>query len=138
MSFAIRRWLSSGLISGLMVLFSINFSLADESSKIRYGKNMHIESFKAEHEYQKQVYFTKNTLMRPQKEYSYRYYPLCSVYYDTDRKLYYYLQDGCWKIFSYLPRNISRELDYYVKLNMDTDKPFIYFDNHIKFFHNNK
>ena len=134
MRFAIRKWLSSCFIMGLIVLFSINFSLANESSKIRYEKDIHLESFKAEHKYQKQDSFNKNTLMRPQKEYSYRYYPLCSVYYDTNRKLYYYLQDGGWKIFSHLPRNFNRELDYYVKLNMDTDKPFIYFDNHIRQF----
>jgi hypothetical protein len=95
---------------------------------------MDFESLRAEYEYQKEDYFNKNTSMRSQKSYSYRYYPSCSVYYDTNRKLYYYLQDGCWKIFSYLPRTFNRELGYSVKLNMDTDKPYIYFHNHIRQF----
>ena len=134
MGFDIQKWLYSCIVIGLMVLISNNFCLAGENSKIRYGKYMHFESLKVAYDYQKEDYFDKNTLMGSQKEYSYRYYPLCAVYYDTNRKLYYYLQDGSWKIFSYLPRNFNRNLDYYVKLNMDTDKPYIYFDNHIRQF----
>jgi hypothetical protein len=134
MGFAIRKWLYSCAIIGLIVLLSNNFSLADESGKIRYRNYVDLESFRAEYKYQKEDYFSNNSLMRSQNQYAYRYYPSCSVYYDTDRKLYYYLQDGGWKIFSYLPRNFNRELGYYVKLNMDTDKPYIYFDNHIRQF----
>ncbi len=134
MGFGTRKWLYSCFIIGLTVLFSNNFSLADESGKIRYRQYMDFESLKVAYEYQKEDYHNKKKFMRPQKKYAYRYYPLCTVYYDTNRKLYYYLENGSWKIFSFLPRNFSRKLDYYVKLNMDTDKPYIYFDNHIRQF----
>ena len=134
MRFVVQRWLYSCVIIGLIIPLSNNFSLADESGKIRYRQYMDFESLATAYEYQTEDFFDKNTSLKSQHTYSYRFYPSCSVYYDTDRKLYYYLQDGCWKIFSYLPRNFSRELGYYVKLNLDTDKPYIYFANHIRQF----
>ena len=134
MGFDIRRGLYSSVVSGLIILLSNNFSLADESANLRYRQYLDFESLSAANEYQKQDYHNKNILMRSQKSYSYRYYPSCAVYYDTNRKLYYYLQDGSWKIFSYLPHRFKREMGYYVKLNMNTDKPYTYFANHIRQF----
>ena len=68
------------------------------------------------------------------KKYSYQYYSSCSVYYDINRKLYFYLEDGSWKIFSALPRSLKRQLSDYVKIEMDTDKPYLDNEKHVKKF----
>ena len=46
MGFGTRKWLYSCFIIGLTVLFSNNFCLAGESSKVPYAKYMHFESLK--------------------------------------------------------------------------------------------
>jgi len=66
--------------------------------------------------------------------YSYRYYPTCSVYYDIDRGLYYYPEDDDWKISASLPSNLEKNLDDYVKIEMDTDKPYIEHKKHVQNF----
>ena len=66
--------------------------------------------------------------------YSYRYYPSCSVYYDIDRSLYYYLEGDDWIISASLPGNLEWKLGDYVKIDMDTDKPYIDHKKHVKKF----
>jgi hypothetical protein len=68
------------------------------------------------------------------QRYSYRYYPSCSVYYDVDRSLYYYLEDDDWKISASLPSNLEEKLDDYVKIEMDNDKPYIDHKKHVQNF----
>ena len=66
--------------------------------------------------------------------YSYRYYPSCSVYYDIDRSLYYYLEDGDWKESASLPSKLEKKLGDYVKIEMDTDKPYTDHEKHVQNF----
>jgi hypothetical protein len=47
------------------------------------------------------------------------------IYYNLDRKVYYYYYEGQWRIASSLPHNVKIRGDY-VELGMDTDKPFRY------------
>jgi hypothetical protein len=68
------------------------------------------------------------------QNYSYRYYPSCSVYYDIHRRLYFYLEDENWKISASLFSNLERKLGDYVKIEMDNDKPYIDNDKHVKKF----
>jgi len=63
-------------------------------------------------------------------KYQYRYYPNCSVYYDDYRKLYFYLEKLSWQISASLPNDIQERLDDYVNIEMDTDKPYIYYEEH--------
>jgi len=62
----------------------------------------------------------------------YRYYPSCSVYYDSGRKLYFYLKGDHWEIGASLPGHISESLGDYVSLELDTGKPYIYHTDHVK------
>lgn len=68
------------------------------------------------------------------QRYSYRYYPSCSVYYDIDRSLYYYLEGDDWKISASLPSNLERKLGDYVKIEMENDKPYTDHKKHVEKF----
>ena len=63
------------------------------------------------------------------RKYAYSYYPDSSVYFDRDRKLYFYLQAGSWQVGTSLPSSI-RIAGTPVSLSMDSDKPYVEFDTH--------
>jgi hypothetical protein len=63
-------------------------------------------------------------------KYKYRYYPSCSVYYDAYRKLYFYLEGPNWQISASLPHSIQLDLVDYVSIEMDTGKPYRYYEQH--------
>ena len=62
----------------------------------------------------------------------YKYYPSTSVYHDTNRGLYFYLSGSGWQIAASLPENLKMRLGSSVTMEMDTDKPYIYNDQHRK------
>ena len=62
----------------------------------------------------------------------YRYYPSCSVYYDSGRELYFYLKGDNWKVGASLPSSMRIRLDDYVSLELDTGKPYTYHADHVK------
>jgi len=62
----------------------------------------------------------------------YRYYPACSVYYDSGRKIYFYLKGDHWEIGASLPGHIRESLGDYVGLELDTGEPYIYYTDHVK------
>jgi len=68
------------------------------------------------------------------QRYSYRYYSSCSVYYDVDRSLYYYPEGDNWTISASLPSNLEGKLGDFVKIEMDTDKPYTDHKNHVQNF----
>ena len=62
----------------------------------------------------------------------YRYYPSCSVYYDSGRKLYFYLKGDHWEIGTSLPDNMRASLGEYVSLELNTGMPYTYHADHVK------
>jgi len=62
----------------------------------------------------------------------YHYYPSSSVYYDRDRRLYFYLSQARWEAGSSLPRSIRAGLGDYVKLELNTGMPYTYHADHYK------
>lgn len=62
----------------------------------------------------------------------YRYYPSSSVYYDSDREIYFYLKGDNWEVGASLPSSIHLRLDDYVSIEMNTDKPYIHHHDHVK------
>jgi len=62
----------------------------------------------------------------------YLYFPSCSVYYDTDRSVYFYIENGRWLVSVDLPNHLSAQLGNYVVLEMDTDKPYRQHGKHQK------
>jgi hypothetical protein len=67
-------------------------------------------------------------------KHQYHYYPSASVYHDTSRGLYFYLGGSGWQIAASLPQDLRVRLGSSVSIEMDTDKPYIYNDQHKKQF----
>jgi hypothetical protein len=56
----------------------------------------------------------------------YHYYPSSYVYYDTARSLYFYYDGGNWQASVSLPTSIHVDINDYVSLEMNTDRPYEY------------
>lgn len=65
-------------------------------------------------------------------KHQYRYYPSCSVYYDTGRRIYFYLEGDNWEVGASLPSGLQMRLGDYVSMELDTDRPYIYHEEHVK------
>ena len=65
-------------------------------------------------------------------KHQYRYYPSRSVYFDTGRGLYFFLKGNNWEVGASLPSNLRVELGDSVRIELDTDKPYIYHTDHAK------
>jgi hypothetical protein len=63
-------------------------------------------------------------------KYRYRYYPDCSVYFDTGRNIYFYLQGDHWRVSVSLPNNLRVKLGSYVALEMSAAKPYVHHNEH--------
>ncbi len=66
-------------------------------------------------------------------QHHYRYYPDASVYFDTGRDLYFYLDSrGNWQMSVSLPHAISVRLGDHVSISMESDRPYSGYDEHRK------
>jgi hypothetical protein len=65
-------------------------------------------------------------------KYAYRYYPSAQVYYDVDRRAYFHLEGKSWQISVSLPTALRVQLGDYVTLEMNSDKPYLKFEEHQK------
>jgi hypothetical protein len=57
----------------------------------------------------------------------YYYYPDSHVYFDTGRSLYFYYSGGGWQASVSLPSGIHISAGEHVALEMDADKPYLYY-----------
>ncbi len=65
-------------------------------------------------------------------KHQYRYYPSASVYHDAQRGLYFYLSGSGWEVAASIPLDLKARLGNSVSIELDTDKPYIYNDQHKK------
>ena len=65
-------------------------------------------------------------------KHQYRYYPSRSVYYDAGRGIYFYLKGKKWEVGASLPSSLHVGLGDSVRIELDTDKPYIYHAEHVK------
>lgn len=56
----------------------------------------------------------------------YRYYPSSGVYYERARGTYFYYRDGRWRVSVSLPRGIRIDANDYVRIDMDSPRPYKY------------
>jgi hypothetical protein len=63
-------------------------------------------------------------------KHQYRYYPSCSVYFDTGRDVYFYLEGDNWRVSVELPNHLRVRLGDYVVVEMDTDRPYLHHQDH--------
>ena len=111
-------------------IVSNNASFADYTDATQPNKNSGIKTPEVTDKLEKKSLSDQEN----QQWYFYRYYPSCSVYYDIERSLYYYLEGDDWIISASLPGNFEWKLGDYVKIDMDTDKPYIDHKKHVKKF----
>ena len=65
-------------------------------------------------------------------KHKYRYYPTCSVYYDSGRRIYFYLKGDNWEMGASLPSHLRMGLGDSVSIELDTDKPYFYHADHVE------
>jgi hypothetical protein len=64
------------------------------------------------------------------RKYRYHYYPDSGVYFDIDRKVYFYLHGSTWKSSATLPVGIKLGATAAVTIDMDHDRPYVEFHAH--------
>jgi uncharacterized protein YcfL len=66
--------------------------------------------------------------------YRYYYYPASGVYVNVSTGSYFYLNGGTWQMAMTLPSTVVLDRSNYVSLELDTDRPYLYYDEHrVKF-----
>lgn len=66
-------------------------------------------------------------------KYRYHYYPNASVYFDTGRSVYFYLDSaGAWRMAVSLPQSLKVHLGDNVTIEMETDRPYTKYHEHKK------
>lgn len=60
----------------------------------------------------------------------YQYYPAVGVYYDVSTRMYFYMNGGSWQVAAVLPPTIAIAGIEAVSVELDTDKPYAYYDEH--------
>lgn len=60
----------------------------------------------------------------------YYYYPASSVYYSVATGSYFYLNGGGWQVGVSLPTAVVINPVDYVTVELDTDRPYLYYDEH--------
>lgn len=63
-------------------------------------------------------------------KYQYHYYPRSKVYYDTARKIYFYLKGENWEVGVTLPGHLKNGLGEYVSLELETSRPYLFHEKH--------
>ena len=61
---------------------------------------------------------------------AYYYYPGAGVYFDVTTRTYFYLNGGTWQTAVVLPPTIVISPAEVVSLHLDTDKPYLHYDEH--------
>jgi hypothetical protein len=62
----------------------------------------------------------------------YRYYPSCAVYYDYERKIYFYPKGDQWEVGVDLPGHLRIKLGDSVEIELYTAKPYLHHAEHAK------
>jgi len=52
------------------------------------------------------------------------------VYYEAERNLYFYLSGENWQMSASLPGGLEVQLGEYVSMDLDTDRPYVYYEDH--------
>lgn len=62
--------------------------------------------------------------------YYYHYYPASGVYLNVSTGSYFYLNGGSWQAAMTLPSTLMLDTRNYVSLALETDRPYLYYDEH--------
>lgn len=62
--------------------------------------------------------------------YRYYYYPSTGVYFNVATGSYFYLNGGSWQVAMSLPSTVVIDANNYVSVELDTDRPYLYYEEH--------
>jgi len=62
--------------------------------------------------------------------YRYHYYPASGVYMNVSTGSYFYLSEGAWQVAMTLPSTVMLDTSNYIILELETDRPYLYYDEH--------
>ena len=135
MKHIIARRIVLCLAAGFFIISTLfTIGCAGSKIKVEYEKDDSSEYSETDHKYKH-----KKSGPPPhapahgyRAKHHYRYYPTCSVYYDSGRKLYFYLKGDNWEVGASLPGSIRVGLGDYVSMELETDKPYTYHADHVK------
>jgi hypothetical protein len=117
------------LISASLILSSYGFS-ADSAASRTNAQRVYIDSSRAPlPEISSSIYSAgySNRSIR-----QYQYFPSVCVYHDANRGLYFFQRRHQWCIAVSLPIDLRTELGEYVTFKMESDKPYLFNDQHRK------
>ena len=134
MKSTLKSRLFAGFVIGFCLIVFNSMVFAGDRGAIQQKEHSGIEGQVKVGTHKKKSLSNQSPLKGHRQKYSYRYYPSCSVYYDVDRRLYFYPENDSWKIFSILPGALERKLGRYVEIEMDNDKPYTDNNKHVKEF----
>jgi hypothetical protein len=119
------------VISFLIIGFSFNV-YAGGSISIKWGKDPEPENTQVATKHKKQGPPAHAPAHGYRAKHQYRYYPSQSVYYDTGRGLYFYLKGDNWEVGASLPSSLRVSLGESVSMELETDKPYTQYSEHVK------
>ena len=67
---------------------------------------------------------------REKAAHHYYYYPSSSVYFDVERRVYFYRSGGEWHVSPILPPTIVIEPTHYAEMDLETDEPYRHYNEH--------
>ena len=132
MNYNLKNRMFVGFVIGLCLVVSSSLVVAGDSGGISQKEPSGIKSPYTAGKIKDESLTNQSTLVEYSQKYLYRYYPECSVYYDINRKLYFYPENDNWKIFAILPEDLKRKLDHYIEIEMENDKPYTENEKHVK------
>jgi len=135
-----EKLMNQSLIKKLLICLAIGFFFASFSTDVFAGGSISIQWGKGSGSDNREV-VKKHKKQGPpahapahgyRAKHQYRYYPSRSVYYDTARGLYFYLKGDNWEVGASLPGSLRVGLGDSVSIELETDKPYIHHEAHVK------
>ena len=130
-----HRLITKLFICMAISFFSVFFSadlFAGGSLSIEWGKGSKSDNSGVSKKHKKQGPPAHAPAHGYRAKHQYRYYPSRSVYYNTDRRLYFYLKGDNWEVGASLPGSLRVGLGDAVSIELETDKPYIHHAEHVK------
>jgi hypothetical protein len=114
------------------LLFSyVGSGFAESSNSIRVAKESERQNGRIKEQYKHQNGPPAHAPAHGHRaKFKYRYYPRSKVYYDVAREVYFYLKGENWEVGIALPSHFQKDLGKFVSLELDTDKPYLYNEEH--------
>jgi len=132
MDYSLTRKLLTCLAIGFFFASFSTDVFAGGSISIQWGKGSGSDNREVVKKHKKQGPPAHAPAHGYRAKHQYRYYPSRSVYYDTARGLYFYLKGDNWEVGASLPGSLRVGLGDSVSIELETDKPYIHHEAHVK------